>query len=1193
VSGLVGGLSPLPDSAPLSGLSQAPEPVMAGLTFASSQMKSGKLTVFDSELSKLYLQSNPQSHFGIDVSGFSALTPDLPGSVQTIAGQSYVTIDVVAKNGDGASLLPQLQGAGLMDASAFKGVVSGQIAVDHLDALRTVLSGAADGKADDIGFAHASGFMTSAGTVTTQADVAEHADAARSTYGVNGAGITVGVLSDSFDTNASASTHMAGDIASGDLPAATTILQDFPGGTDEGRGMAQLVHDLAPGAAIDFATAEGGQAHFANNILALAAAGAQVIVDDVIYFDELAYQEGPIAQAIDQVASQGVAYFSAAGNDSNGSKVTGYEGAWTGGASYTGGGETTTLMNFSPGQDYIPVTLAGSETFVLQWANPGASAGGAGATADLDLFLTNQDGSIVYGSAESGNIGGDPVETLSVSGGAGQTYYLRVGLWTGTAPSEIKLMALGNGADVSFTSPASNTNTGTFYGHAAASGAMGVGAAAYYSTPAFGHSPPTAENYSSGGPDKILFDNAGNPLAQADNRNVAFTAVDGGNTTFFGQDIPSDADTFPNFFGTSAAAPDAAAVAALMIQARPSLSTADLKALLQDSSVDMGAVGFDARTGSGLIDANKATGYASSLSITSGQTSITGTHLGDTITATAAATIHGGDGNDILNAAAGLAASLYGEGGDDILFGSSKNDILDGGTGNDTVSYAHATAGVKVNLSLTAAQNTVGAGTDTLVNIENLTGSPFNDTLQGTSGDNVLDGGAGNNTVSYSSAPAAVTVDLSLSGPQNTGGAGTDTLLNFQNVTGSNFNDTLAGTSGDNVIDGGLGVDMLSYAAAASAVTIDLALTTPQNTGGSGTDTIKNVENLTATPFNDVLSGNSSANDLIGGAGDDILDGRAGNDTLDGGAGNDTATYADATAGVKVDLSISGAQNTVGSGYDTLISIENLIGSNFNDTLGGTAGDNLLDGGGGVNTVSYAKAPAAVTIDLSQTGPQNTGGAGTDTLLNFQNVTGSNYNDTLAGTNGDNVIDGGAGTDTLTYAAAPSGVTVSLAVTTAQATGGSGTDTIKNVENLIGTSFNDVLTGSSGNNVITGGSGDDQITGGSGADTLWGGPGADTFIYTSTSQSTVSTSTQDQIMDFSDAEGDKIDLSAIDANTATPGVDDAFTLVASFSKHPGELIQVAKTGGFLVEGDVNGDGKADFAIMVHTASALTAADFVL
>ena len=849
------------DTIQLSGISTN-GPDAASLAYVSSQMKTGKLTVFDSQLTKLYLQSTPQQ---VNISAFAGMTSDLPGSVQAVDGQTYVTVDITARNGDGASIQHQLEALGLVNDSSFKGMVSGEISTNNLEALRSFLSGGADGKADDIGYARASGFMASSGVVTTQADTALHADTARTTYGDTGSGLKIGVLSDSFDTKASALTHMAGDIAADDLPAATTILHDYAGGADEGRAIGQLVHDLAPGAAIAFDTAEGGQAAFANHIIELANAGAKVIVDDVVYFAELAYQEGPIAQAVDQVTAAGVSYFSSAGNNSNGAAVTGYEGNWVSGGSYAGGGETTTLMNFAPGQDYIPVTLAANEVFVLQWSNPGASAGGSGATADLDLFLTNQSGTVVNLVEETDNIGGDPVEVLGVSGGEGGTYYLRVGLFGGPAPSEIKLMALANGRNVSFASPASNTDTGTFFGHAAAKGAMGIGAASFLDTPAYGTTPALAEFYSSGGPDKILFDNSGAALAAADYRNVAFTSVDGGNTSFFGSDIAGDADSYPNFFGTSAAAPDAAAIALLMLQARSTLTPSDIKNLLADSALDMGPAGTDAVTGTGLVNAYLALGFAGTLNISnSGQTSLLGTHLNDTIT--------GSGGNDTINAGQG-DDTLYGGSGADTLVGGADNDTLDGGAGNDTLdgktgvdtaSYATATSGVTASLLISGAQNTVGAGIDTLLNIDNLTGSSFNDTLTGDAHDNALTGGPGDDLL-Y-------------------GGAGNDSLL------GGAGNDTMDGGDGNDTIDGKTGVDTASYATATSGVTVSLLISGAQNTVGAGADTLLNIDNLTGSPFNDTLTGDSHDNALTGGPGTDVLIGNAGNDTLVGGAGNDTLT---------------------------------------------------------------------------------------------------------------------------------------------------------------------------------------------------------------------------------------------------------------------------------------------------------------
>jgi Ca2+-binding RTX toxin-like protein len=272
---------------------------------------------------------------------------------------------------------------------------------------------------------------------------------------------------------------------------------------------------------------------------------------------------------------------------------------------------------------------------------------------------------------------------------------------------------------------------------------------------------------------------------------------------------------------------------------------------------------------------------------------------------------------------------------------------------------------VAVNLNLTVAQNTVGAGTDTLLSVENLVGSNLNDTLLGNGGNNILsggggtdslNGGAGIDTASYSSATAGVTVNLGLTTAQNTVGAGIDTLLNLENLTGSNFDDTLIGNTGNNVLNGVGGIDTVSYANAGGAVTVNLGLTTAQNTVGAGTDTLVNVENLAGSNFNDTLTGNSSAN---------VVSGGGGNDSLDGGVGTDTASYSGATAGVTVNLGLTVAQNTVGAGTDTVLNFENLTGSNFNDTLIGNAASNVLTGGGGVDTfVLNTKVSADIIADF-------------------------------------------------------------------------------------------------------------------------------------------------------------------------------------------------------------------------------------
>ncbi len=493
--------------------------------------------------------------------------------------------------------------------------------------------------------------------------------------------------------------------------------------------------------------------------------------------------------------------------------------------------------------------------------------------------------------------------------------------------------------------------------------------------------------------------------------------------------------------------------------------------------------------------------------------------------------------------------TVVGGAGADTVVGGAGGDNLDGKLGTDTVSYAAAGSGVTVSLALTAAQNTVGAGMDTLANFEGLVGSGFGDhltgdananTLEGGQGDDVLDGGGGADSASYAAAPSGVTVSLAIAGPQNTLGAGTDTLISVEGLIGSGFgdrltaagagsslrggggDDVLIGGAGGDMVDGGAGLDTFSYALASAAVTVSLAAAGAQSTGGGGTDTLSSVESLIGSGFDDHLTGDGHDNTLEGGAGADVID---------GGAGWDTASYVSATSGVKVSLLTSAGQNTLGAGTDTLISIENLIGSSFadlltaaasgsglsggggNDQLFGGAGSDVLDGGAGVDMVSYASAPSEVTVSLSVAGPQNTGGAGYDTLVSIEKLIGSAFsdhlsagpggstltggsgNDILIGGAGSDVVDGGIGLDTASYSGAGAGVTVSLALGGPQDTGGAGTDTLVSIELLVGSDFADHLTAGTTASRISGGAGDDQIIGGQGDDAFDGGSGFDTVSY--------------------------------------------------------------------------------------------------
>jgi hypothetical protein len=511
------------------------------------------------------------------------------------AGRSVV-IDAVA-NGDAETLKQQLAGLGLQHASVFGHVVSGYLPLQAL------------GQAASLGSlrqARPAYAITLAGTVTSQGDAAMHSDPARTSFGVDGSGVMVGTLSDSYDCTGNGG-GAASDVASGDLPAGVLVLQELPGcsqATDEGRAMMQIVHDVAPGSPLAFHSAFNGMADFANGIIELANAGAKVIDDDVIYFAEPMFQDGPIAQAVDTVKATGVAYFSSAGNDARHS----YEAPFrsTSASGYRSG---SIRHDFDPGSgtDTLQQITIGANTtaiFVFQWQDRYASVSGApGAASDLDIVLYSGSGALraVAGSIDN-NTGGDPIELFGyTNNGPAKTFQLGLERVSGPSPGLIKYVYFGNVTINQFA-----TNSGTLYGHANAAGAQGVGAAYYQQTPAFGVNPPVLESYSSAGGTPILFDTAGNPVTGPLRQKPEIVAPDGGDTTFFWPNSDPDGTGFPNFFGTSAAAPHAAGVAALLRDFDAALTPDGVYGALQGSAINMKTAGFDYDTGYGLIQADTA-----------------------------------------------------------------------------------------------------------------------------------------------------------------------------------------------------------------------------------------------------------------------------------------------------------------------------------------------------------------------------------------------------------------------------------------------------------------------------------------------------------------------------------------------------------------------------------------------------------
>jgi subtilisin family serine protease len=446
------------------------------------------------------------------------------------------------------------------------------------------------------------------GLVTSQGDRAMRSDVARDRFRVDGTGIKIGVLSNSFNRLGGA----AQDIASGDLPPTGTVLADNLSGEifrgiDEGRAILQLIHDIAPGASLIFYAVTSSQKSFADGIRALAAQGAQIIVDDLSFPAEPMFQDGIIAQAAEEVVKQGIPYFASAGNSARDS----YQSAFKSAGFFEGYGE---LHDFDSGTGidlYQSITLAKNDSLTLsfQWDSPLARS-----TNDLDIYLVDNTKQKILASSQLSNVGGDPIEyfTFRNDGSFGSDQFnLMIGKRSGSAPDLMKYVASGSST---FKINNYNTNSSTVYGGGNARGVASVGAAPYFGTPAYGVNPARLEDFSSAGGTPILFDQMGNRLPKPEFRpQPKFVGPDNTNTTFFGTDIPQDADGFPNFRGTSAAAPHVAAVAALMLQANPQLSPADINRVLGQTALDMDDpntpgfdVGFDYASGSGLIRADRA-----------------------------------------------------------------------------------------------------------------------------------------------------------------------------------------------------------------------------------------------------------------------------------------------------------------------------------------------------------------------------------------------------------------------------------------------------------------------------------------------------------------------------------------------------------------------------------------------------------
>ena len=522
----------------------------------------------------------------------------------TLADGNAVLVRITAK--DVAALRPALLARGFVvvsDQSKFH-FIEGHLPVGQLaPGMAGISALAAQGL---LGVLPVFDPINSAGKVLNQADFVLEAARVRGTRptGYDGTGVRIGVLSDSYNALGGA----AAGVASGDLPANVQVIQDAATGTDEGRAMIELIHDIAPGAGKAFSSVYLGEANFADQIYKLADStlgNCKIIVDDISYLTEPMFQDGVIAQAVEEVvATRGLAYYSSAGNyaDKSSEYAAPTFTAATGGAADLDFGLSTGVTT----DTRQPFTIAASGAFKLaiQWSDPFYTVDGVKTDLDAYLVVARAGGPIkgdTVARAATNNLANQtPGEIISYTNPAAATntaFNLVLNRRAGTDdPDRVKYISYG----AAFTPTKYWTRSGTVTGHHASVSSMSVSAA-----PSFNRLAP--ESFTSKGTPTYLFGPLGAPLAAPVVRlKPDFTSIDFVSTTFFGGNATPDPADGLFFSGTSAAAPNAAAVAALLWQAQPTLTQAQLNDRLKATATDLLTPGYDALTGAGLINAYAA-----------------------------------------------------------------------------------------------------------------------------------------------------------------------------------------------------------------------------------------------------------------------------------------------------------------------------------------------------------------------------------------------------------------------------------------------------------------------------------------------------------------------------------------------------------------------------------------------------------
>ena len=560
-------------------------------------------------------QNGPMANLGTAAVGiYQAYIQNGSGASQLAAmnpaiefQNGMIGMQVKSLGGDFNQFLTQLTDVGMQitASSAYYGLVDGFVPINDLPTVAEMRQTEAG---QPIYYPSVRAATEFQGTAYNEAETAELADTARTQFNVDGTGVTMGVLSDSVNQfgGGLASSYKTGDLNPNN--PVKVIADGVAGDTDEGRAMLENIHDIAPGANLQFATADGGDLAFANNIKALAAAGSQLISDDIGTNDEPFFQDGTIAQAVNSVTAQGVTYFSAAGNVAN----QGYLSTFRAATGTIAGIGTGTFMNFNPNGGttlQLPITTNGANAQIIfeydqpfQTQEPAGSPGVV--TSNVDIYILNAATGAVVATGNNNNVAmHEPWDFVTIP--AAGSYTVAIQVVSGANPGHVEFVnfdeTVGLTVSQQFGSAGGTYYPGS-YGHSTAAATIGVGAVPWWapaSSLGIGQNPLASEPFSSDGPGIYVFNPDGSRISAGPTlvQNPTVSGADGGNTSFFAPGelintttppnpgevatptnlVPTSQQNLPAFFGTSAAVENVASVAALMLQKAPTLTPAQIR----------------------------------------------------------------------------------------------------------------------------------------------------------------------------------------------------------------------------------------------------------------------------------------------------------------------------------------------------------------------------------------------------------------------------------------------------------------------------------------------------------------------------------------------------------------------------------------------------------------------------------------